>query len=159
MTYPGLNYQAPGVRDANETFESEVTFGDPLQANFFKFGALIDGASRDTGHTNNTQVLRAGLLMGYHVANKQWVPYRSLNAANEGDTIQGVLYATINMQVDGTDVDRMAGFILRPGAPIKAKSLLTNDGTAGPVVGHAAETAIRTALAALGYVVDDWYQQ
>ena len=159
MVYPGLNYQAPGVRDSNETFENAVTFGDPLRANFFKFHALIDGASRDDSNTGNTTYLRAGLLMGYHVANKKWVPFDSANLANEGDTVLGILYEGVNVQIDGADVDRLGGFILMPGAPIKLSALYTNDGTAGPVVGHANEATIRTALDGLNYLADDWYQQ
>lgn len=156
MTYPGLNYQAPGVRAANESYENVVTFGDPLYANFFKFGALINGASRDDGHTGQTTKLRAGLLMSYN-ANK-WIPYDS-GGVGTTDTLQGILYETINVQIDGVDTDRVRGFILMPGAPIKISSLLTNDGTPGAVVGHANEAAIRTALDGLHYVVDDWYQQ
>lgn len=162
MTYPGLNYQAPGVRASNESYENVVTWGDPFYVNHFKIGALIDGASRDASNTPTT-ILRAGLLMGYHIANKQWLPYNSTLTAGQGDDILGVLYETVNMQVNGVDTDRVRGFILVPPCPIVWTALWTNDtgaaGSAGAVNGHANAAAIRTDLAALGFILDDYYQQ
>lgn len=156
MAYPGLNYLAPGVRDSVETFENVVQFGDPLRANFFKFGALIDGASRDLANTGSTNILRPGLLMSYNAS--KWIPYNTAGVGTT-DAIQGILYESINMFLDGQDVDRQRGFIIMPGSPIKMSALITNDGTPGPVVGHASEGDIRTALTALNYLADDWYQQ
>lgn len=158
MSTPGLSYRTPGVRAAQETVEAVVQWGDPLVTNHYKTQALIDGSSRDLGHTGQTTHLRPGLLMGYHVANEKWIPYDSTAAAAEGGTLLGILYESIPMQVGGVDSDRLRGSIIW-GGPVLAKSLLVNEGTPGPMVGHATEAAVRTALNALGFKLDDWFQQ
>lgn len=158
MVWPSLNYQAPGVHTAQESVENVVTWGDPLLANMYRFNAVIDGASRDGSHTGNTTILRPGLLMGYHQANKLWLPYDSALGATVGGTLQGVIAELVNVQLNGSDIQRVGGFIFAPGAPIKVSALYTNDGTDGPVSGHANEATIRTALEALNYRLDDWFQ-
>ena len=146
---PSIRNQTPGVHDRYETVENVVWWGSEqwLQG-FYSQTITIDGASRDTNHTNNTTILRAGLLMAYHDANQLWLPYNSALGAAVGGTLAGILRFNTPVQIDGTDTNRDA-VIFRPGALVKSANLYTND--AGGIAGA------KAGLAALGFVLDDWY--
>lgn len=159
MPYAGIKNQTPGVGALYSNVEKVIGWGDGDLFNMYRFSGAIDGTTRDDSHTGNTTIIRPGLLMGYHVANKVWVPYDSTNTANEGDTISAVFLRPVDMQLQSTDTTRWGGFLVRPGASIQFSKLITNDGTAGTVSGHAAEATMRTALTDLGYLLDDWLEQ
>jgi len=157
MVYGGIINQTPGVGALYETVEKIVGWGPSTYFNYFRMSGVIDGASRDDSHTDNTTLLRPGLLMAYNQTTQRWMPYDSALGATVGGTIGSIFLRPESMQLHNADVDRFGGYLLRPGAPIKWKALLTNDGTAGTVSGHASKAAIRTALEGLGYVLDDYY--
>ena len=161
MTY-GVQNQIPGIATVYESVEGIISWAHATYTNYFRFSGVIDGGALDESHTANTSILRPGLLMGYHVANQVWVPYDDEGAtvaANAGGEIQAVFMRPLDTTINGTATDRWGGYLLRPGAPIKWSALWTNQGTAGKVdAPHADAAAIRTRLEALGYQLDDWYE-
>ena len=153
---PGVTHQTPGVHDVHTTFESVVSWGDQTLANLQTQAINISGAARDESHTGRTTYLRPGLLMSFVDATKLWLPYDSA-ATGVNDNLNGVLSGEEVVQVNGVDTNKQ-GVTYAPHARIKLGALWTNDGTAGHVVGHLAEATIVAALIALGYLLDDWYE-
>lgn len=152
MSGPAMRYRGPGVRATLESTEGAVQWGDPAFQNYHRTFGWINGNSRDESNTPTT-ILRPGLLMSWNAGT--WVPYDS---GGVGSTLQGVFSHAADTQLYGQDENRWGGYIIW-GGPIKIKELWTNDGTAGAVIGHAAEAAIRAALELLGFKEDDWYSQ
>lgn len=74
--------------------------------------ALVDGASRDTGNTSNTTVLRIGLVMALNSSTKKWVPFSSGGSNATGEAAGILLELGLNTQLDGADADRWLATIL-----------------------------------------------
>ena len=156
MSFAGLRYRGPGVHGEQETVEGAIGWGEPFLVNANSVRVLMDGAARDLGHTSNTTILRPGLAVSYHKANKKWVAFDSTATANQGDVCLGFVAEAIDMQQDGTNVDRFVKIIYK--GNVKADSILLNEGTPGTMVGHATEAAFRAALDAR-FVLDDFFQE
>ena len=156
--YPSITHQTPGIHSRFETQEPQIFWGNSeFWGKDVMFG-LLDGSSRDLGQAAGSQhILRAGLVLGYHVANERWVPYDSTAAAAEGGTLRGVLAQTVAVVIDGVDTDKTIAISHR--ANVKADALLFNQGTPANLTSHALEATFRTALNAAGFRVDDWFQQ
>ena len=105
--YPSITHQTPGIHSRFETQEPQIFWGNSeFWGKDVMFG-LLDGSSRDLGQAAGSQhILRAGLVLGYHVANERWVPYDSTAAAAEGGTLRGVLAQTVAVVIDGVDTDK-----------------------------------------------------
>lgn len=156
MVYAGLRYQSPGVHTENETVEGAIGWGEPFLVNASTMRVLMDGAARDTGHTSNTTILRPGLAVGYHKANKKWVVFDSTATANQGDVCLGFVAEPMDMQLNGANVDRFVKIIYK--GNVKADKILLDEGTPGTMVGHATEAAFRAALPAR-FVLDDFFEE
>lgn len=154
--YAGIRYQGPGVHGEQETVEGAIGWGEPFLVNASTMRVLMAGTSRDLGHTSNTTILRPGLAVGYHKANKKWVPFVSTATADQGDVCLGFVAEPMDMQRDGTDTDRFVKIIYK--GNVKADSILLNEGTPGTMVGHATEAAFRAALSSR-FILDDFFEE
>ena len=92
-------HQLPGMTAAVETFENEfLVEGMPYN---YRSSCLLDGTSTDAGNTDNTSLLRKGLLMSYDRNSKKWGPwtYYTPNDAtnNYRQTVDGVLAISVDV--------------------------------------------------------------
>lgn len=111
--YQGMNL-VPGMGAEAYSTDSDISdliYG-PLWNCVFLNYALISGTARDAGNTNNTTVLRTGLVMGVITASGKWAQFNS--AASDGTQIaRGILISHgLNTQMDGADADRWVATIL-----------------------------------------------
>lgn len=135
-------WMIPGITAAVETFENQFWFD--RYENQIWTGVVVSGASRDTGNTGATDVLRPGLLLG-KVSNtnkvKPWNP-----AASDGsEQIFGILGPASKMTRLGADQDRWLGFIM-VGGWVKAHRLLIPGETNLGISGHVYEHLVRAQL-------------
>lgn len=102
-------------------------------------------------------VLRPGLLLGYHTANKEWLPYAP-GASDGTQNVRGVLYVEVQMNLpSGSTAQRWRGHIMW-GGPVRAAALI-QPGSAQIGLAHAPDAStIRTAMAGRWYL-DDYFQQ
>ena len=100
------------------------------------------------------QVLRPGLIMGYHTANKVWEHWQP-GASNGTENIQGYLYVEQQMNIMGVAEGRWRGFVVW-GGPIQASRIIIPGEVNPGIEGHAQEATIR---AATQWVMDDYFQQ
>lgn len=111
--YMGLAL-VPGMGAAAYSAEhdlSDVVYG-PLWNCMYLNYAVVSGAARDAGNTNNTTVLRPGLVMGVITASGKWAQFDA-SAVDGTEVARGILLQFgLNTQSDGADADRFLATIL-----------------------------------------------
>lgn len=134
--------RVPGVTAAIETFENEFTWGRWETREVT--GLVIDGATRDTGNTGYTHILRAGILLGLNNTTNElqvWDP-----AATDGsEYIFGILKESRSMLSNNTSTDRLTGAVVLSGG-IRGSRLVIPGTTALGISGNANEYLIRQQL-------------
>lgn len=155
-----LSYRVPGIHSLDMTVVGEVTWGDWEYNKAFLQWVRIAADSVDQGHTDNTNLLRPGLLMGMDptlIATTKLVrPWQT------GD----VFFGPLLMPVDVHDVNRyLAPLII--GGKVKSKMLILDAASSVPGGWRdngGVEAAIRTQMqwgvnaAYIGrFMLDDWY--
>lgn len=135
-------FSLPGIQGTLETYENTFYWGrfeDQLWT-----GIMLSGASRDTGNTAATTVLRPGLILGKITATgkiKEWNP----TGTDGSERIFGVLGPSQNVQRLGADADRWLGYIWLAGN-LKAGNVIVPGNAAMGIVGDATEYLIRAQL-------------
>jgi hypothetical protein len=141
-------FGTPGIRDLLETTENQFWVGRYELQEWV--GEVVDGSATDTGNTNQTSDLRAGLLLGKATSGndegklKQWNP-----AATDGtEDIYGVLPYMLNTDFRGSTLDRKTGIMV--GGLVDATKLLIPGQTALGIAGNANEFLIRNQMVGSG---------
>ncbi len=145
-------YSMPGQGTVRETYENQFWFGERHQQMWT--GMLLSGASRDTGNTSYTTVLRTGLLMGMVTATKkikEWNP----TGTDGSQYILGVLDIGISPQRLGSDADKWLAYLM-VGGTIKADRLLIPGNTTLGISGETYEYEIRAQLHRRFLFSDAW---
>lgn len=148
--YTGLDL-LPGEYAAVESFENEFTGG--RWENRDILGGVVDSTSVDTGHTGNTDVLRAGLLMGQVVSTKKLKPYDPAATTGE-EEIVGVLKNSLKINLGSTATTRFVGNIIHGGVVDPTKLVLASSSSVS-IVGLTTEFHIRKQLRAAGFKIAD----
>jgi hypothetical protein len=147
----GGTWMIPGIQQALETAENHFWWG--RWENQIWASMILDGSSRDTGHSVDT-VLRPGLLLGMVEATgkvKQWNP-----AATDGTQhLMGILGAGVTTQRMGINQDRWMGFVM-VGGTVKADRLLIPGQSNFGISGIATEHLVRSHLYPR-FMTSDWY--
>lgn len=142
--YGGAGLAPTGSLYGNETFENEFYFGR-YESQIWDVGAVIDNSAVDSGNTDNTTTLRAGLILGKKTSDKkyyQWDP----TATDGTQFIAGILRKTINMVRTGsTTADRFVGEVMIGGWVDSAKLIIPGNAALG-ISGDANEFAVVTGL-------------
>jgi len=146
----------PGNLDAVESFEMEITWGRDEVNRTWVRPAVIASTAVDAGNTPTTH-LRAGLLMGVVSATGEWKEWDS-GETDGTEVIQGVLVQDASTSQRGTAVQQYGGWVMT-GGQVMAARLLVPGAASHTIVGDGAEAAIRTALAAAGFTLDDTIYQ
>lgn len=145
-------YAPPGVNDPVFTQENAFWFGKREEQMFFP--VMIGGASRDSGNTNYTTVLRPGLLLGKVTATgkvKEWNP----SGTDGSERLFGVLDLSVSMTRLGNNQDRFLGHVWVKGN-VKPHRLLIPGQSDYGIYGNANEHTIKTQLYQMGSkLVDD----
>ncbi len=139
FTFQGTD-QLPGMREALETTENQFWIGR-WELQVWHYGR-ISASAVDTGNTNATNRLRAGLALGMVTATqvlKQWDP----TATDGSEVLFGWLGNSINLGYGSTNIDRLVGMVLIAGAVDPAK-LIVPGSTALGITGNASEFLIRS---------------
>jgi len=106
-----------------------------------------------------SNILRAGLLMGYRLSASEWLPLE-LGVSDGTEFVRGVLYETVQMNIpDGSTRKRWRGHVMW-GGPVRADRLIV-PGSVQVGLGNAVaadEVSIR-ALMRDDYWMDDQFQQ
>jgi len=104
----------PGMGSPVYSVEHDIQgmiYGSPHHC-LFVTHAVIDGASRDTGNTDDTTVLRPGLIMAKITATQKWVPFVT-GGSDGSEQPAGILTILgLNTQMDGADTDRFLATIM-----------------------------------------------
>jgi len=130
--YRDFAYRIPGIDAIRETIEQDVTWGRWEVNRTWVVPVQIDPATRDTGHTGETTLLRPGLIMAQINATKIVTDWVALGAGGQED-IFGILLTPIQTQFFNADETRLGGFVL-VGGQIKGSTLIENlTGTVGVV--------------------------
>jgi len=140
MLYEG-SFGTPGLRDLLENVENQFWVGRYELQEWS--GEVIDGASVDSGNTNHTGDLRAGLLMGKVTATgkvKQWDPTASDGTQN----IYGILGHMQTVSYQGSTLDRLTA-IMVAGRVDPTKLLVPGSSTLG-IAANANRIVIKNML-------------
>lgn len=131
-----------------------MIYGSPHHCLFLTH-ALIDGASRDAGNTDNTTVLRPGLIMAQVTATQKWKPFD--NTEDDGTEIpRGILTLLgLNTQLDGSDTDRFLATIM-VGGNVNPEALCIAATTAYGLPTTGAGLAVRKAFMLSFRMSDDF---
>ena len=144
MSYDG-SFLPSGQLPTVETLEHELTSvtWQPMHRNIVGANRYLLGTTRDTGHTNFTDVLRVGLLLTKNNDGDfiQWGGATSLDV----DLIEGVLLIAMKMQRAGVNTPRFMGHIMLGGF-VKVNGLIVPGSTTAGIVGHAREDQIRRQM-------------
>ena len=141
----------PGVDDIRQNAEAAVTFGPWEYNRSFVVPVLLDGAARDAGNTEDTTVLRPGLLLGQSRSGgnfkvKEWLPGGTPAAASVGDEyLFGVLLWDAKTQQLGANKDRWFGYAL-VGGMVKTDALIVPGNSNAGINGDANEHYVRGLL-------------
>lgn len=134
--------RVPGISTELNTFENEFLFGTYYRQE--RVGLLIDGSGRDTGNTGQTDILRAGLILGLVRSSnklKQWDPTET----DGSEYPFGILKESRVVTARGDNVDRMTGPIMVAGG-LQASRIIVPDQTDPGIVGNANEFLLRELL-------------
>ena len=138
------SYMTPGVQSLDSTLAWGGTFGRP-EWNWLDGAARISGAARDAGHTNNTTVLRGGLLMGKITSSNMWKEWNP-SGTDGSQWLRGVLMQAVDTQRYGSNQNRLVGRVAQFGAFKVAKLLIPGESTYG-IVGKDLEFMVRNGCA------------
>ena len=141
QSFTGRN-KIPGITTAVETFENEFVYG-PYEAQYIS-GIVIDASARDLGNTNNTHILRAGILMGRIRATNKLVPWNP-TATDGSEFIWCVLKESISMINNNDFVDRLSGLQFIAGG-VYANRLIIPGSTDLGIVGNPLEFLVRQQM-------------
>lgn len=138
----------PGMGTAVYTAEHDLQgliYGSPHQC-LYVTHALVSGAARDAGNTDDTTVLRPGLVMAVITATQKWIQFTS--GASDGSEIpRGILTEFgLNTQMDGANADRYLATIMVGGNVNPAAMCIGSTAAYGIDQSTAAHVAIRKAL-------------
>lgn len=115
---PYMNYlTTPGMGSETYCLENDISgivYGSIHNQMLVPY-ALVDGASRDTGNTSNTTVLRIGLVMALNSSTNKWQPFESGGSNAIGSPAGILLELGLNTQLDGADADRWLATIMVAG--------------------------------------------
>lgn len=113
----------PGLTTSRETYEAEFRWG-PGPLGLFANG-LISGAARDSGNTDNTAILRPGLVLGQILASGKYTNY-SPTAVDGSEVASAVLIDGLRVtDFNNNNVDKFYAVLV--GGPVKASKLLNLD--------------------------------
>jgi hypothetical protein len=132
-------FSLPGIQAALETIERTFYWG-PLSQQTFQ-AMVIEGAARDTGNTNQTDVLRPGLPLGKLTTGDKltdWDP----TATDGSEKLYGFLVMSQKMQRLGSNADRFVGWVQVAGN-IKAQHVIIPGQTSYGIGGVANEHLMR----------------
>lgn len=120
--YAGVG-QVPGMSTSRDTIEAEVCWGRREQLRFQS--ALLDGATRDTGNTNNTNTLRPGLVLGKITATGKYTQYNPV--ATDGSQVAAAILMQAFRATDiaGSNQDLFVNILV--GGPVKVTYLFGLD--------------------------------
>lgn len=146
QTFTGFG-ALPGLSAVRENVEQDPTWGPWEYNQAFILPTLLDGATRDAGHTSATTRIRPGLLMEIQSTKKakEWA---------FSEPLLGVMLYEQQVQQDGSNADRWFGYVLTSGL-VQASRLLVPGATSYGLSGNANETHIRNALRNNGFILDD----
>lgn len=150
FSYEGA-YSLPGPRAALETKENQFWWGKREEQLFFPI--IVGGASRDTGNTNYTDVLRSGLLLGMVTSTKklkEWNP----TGTDGSERIFGVLDLPLKMQRLGSNQDRFLAHVLVRGL-IKPERLIIPGETTYGIASEDYEHVVRYQFQQRGMMLTD----
>lgn len=158
-TFAYYGYGAvPGVSDLVETVENEVFYGNWDYNRSWIENLLIGSSARDAGNGSTPEVLRPGLLMGVITATKKWVHWDD-GAVDGSEVLRGILWHSIAVtDLAGGQQDKYMGYIATGGF-VKAKGILVPGSTDIGLVGDPKEAAVRTAMDAGDFHLDDRHYQ
>lgn len=151
FTYEGA-YQMPGQTAEVNTFTNQFWW-DKREAQTWT-QMVIAGASRDTGNTGYTTLLRSGLILGRVTTTKkikEWNP----TGTDGSEKIFGILDIDVNTQRLGSNQDRWLGYLMVAGR-IKADRLIIPGNASLGIVGDSLEHLIRAQLFGR-FIFDDDY--
>jgi hypothetical protein len=135
----------PGIKSALETVENQFWVG--RYENQIWTQEVVLAATTDTGNTNQTTDLRAGLLLGKIKTGTGagkvtvWNPA----ATNGSQVVYGVLGTMVNTDFRGTTADRFIGFIM-VGGQIDPNKILVPGQTALGIAANANRYMIQSQL-------------
>lgn len=153
QSYFGVD-RLPGQQSLQSTFENEVTWSDFPHREFK--GAIIDGSTVDAGNSGQTNILRAGLLLGRYTAGSDAGKYTAWDpdGANGIDQIVAVLRRSINMfDNTGTGQDRLTGVLVVGGGVLSSALIVPGNSTRG-ISGDDYEWIVRHQMANRFYLSD-----
>lgn len=111
--YTGMGI-IPGMGSPVYSVEHDIQgmiYGSPHHCVFVTH-ALISGASRDTGNTDDTTVLRPGLIMARLTATQKYVPFATGGSDGSEQPIGILTILGLNTQMDGANTDRFLATIM-----------------------------------------------
>ena len=152
FSYGGRD-RVPGISASVETFENEFTWG-PWPAQHLS-GLVINGATRDTGNTGSTHILRAGLLLGLNNTTQElnvWDP----TAVDGTEYIWGVLKESRSMLSNNTSTDRLSGPIVVAGGLISNRLIVPGTTALGLASSASLEYLARQQLRSRFVLNDDF---
>lgn len=132
----------PGIEAIRQTVEANITWGRWEQQVIMP--VVIDGAARDAGNTDDTTILRPGLLMGRVTASNKFQQWNNQPAvANFGvEYPTGILLYDQKMQYLGANKDRWVGYLLVAGN-VKASAVQDPVESSAGIAGIGNEYLIR----------------
>jgi hypothetical protein len=141
-----------GVGAERAITESEILWGADQARNAALWqSAVISGTARDDANTNQTHLLRPGLLLGKLTSTGEYEEWDA-DVATGTQNIAGVLDCEMRMtDYEAANQDRMFR-VLVGRAPLKSRRLLIQGAA---FIGHVDEFLARRQLHAAGFVLDD----
>lgn len=149
----------PGIDDIRQNFEAALTWGPWDYNKAFIVPVLLSGAARDAGNTEDTTVLRPGLLLGQarsagNFKVKEWSPAAT---GNGDEYLFGVLLWDAKTQQLGTNKDRWFGYAM-VGGHVKSAGLIIPGNASAGLDGDANEYYSKSLLSSR-FVLDDMYHE
>ena len=113
-----------GVGTARESYERTFSWGRKEQG--LVTGVSISGAARDSGNSENSAILRPGLVMGIITGSGLWTNY-SPTATDGSQVAQGIIPVSLRMTdlISGSNSQKVVGMIV--GGPVQAALLVGLD--------------------------------
>lgn len=150
----GGSYGYPGMTDVIASVENNFHSGRVID--MFLEDAMISGAARDAGNTDNTTFLRPGLLMGFNASTQIWTQWDP-TATDGTEVLRGINTIGHEMQPDGANTNRY--FNVLTWGTLKADGLLIPGESSFGLSGKDQEFAVVNALLDGGFRLDDKYQR